>query len=299
MSTPVCYFNGRWIAADEIAISPDDLGFLLGATVTERLRTFAGQPFRVAEHVARLRHSLEVVGWRAERLAAEVEGAIGQFVARNAALIAPGDDWAIVAFVTPGVTYDAAQPTVCVHGFPLRFAGWAHQFAAGVAGVVVDVRQVPGNCWPAELKCRSRMHYYLADQEAARKQPGARAILLDQHGYVCEASTANVVAYFADRGLVTPKLDGVLPGISQQVLFELADGLGMTHGEADLTPEELAAADEAFLTSTSICMLPLVQLDGRPIGTGAAGPVFQNLLQAWSKLVGLDIGGQAVERSTG
>ncbi|MCA9235446.1 MAG: aminotransferase class IV, partial [Planctomycetales bacterium] len=142
-------------------------------------------------------------------------------------------------------------------------------------------------------KCRSRMHYYLADCEAARRQPGARALLLDQRGFIGEASTANVVAYDADRGLVTPKLDGVLPGISQQVLFELADQLEIPRREADLAPAELAVADEAFLTSTSICMQPLTTLDGRPLGSGQPGPIYQQLLAAWSTLVGVDIAAQA------
>ena len=293
MPTPACYLNGQWLAADQLAIPLDDLGFVLGVTVVERLRTFGGQPFRVGEHVARLRRSLEIVGWEPARLASEVEQRIHEFVDRNAALIAPGDDWSIVAFVTPGATYHAAQPTVCVHGFPLPFAGWARHFADGVAGAIVDVRQTPANCWPPELKCRSRMHYYLADCEAARRQPGARAVLLDQRGFIGEASTANVVVYDASRGLVTPKLDGVLPGISQQVLFELADQLEIPRREADLAPDELAAADEAFLTSTSICMQPLTTLDGRPLGSGQPGPIYQQLLAAWSTLVGVDIAAQA------
>lgn len=293
MSSPQCYLNGRWLSARELSIPLDDLGFQLGVTIVERLRTFGGEPFRVAEHVRRLRRSLEIVGWEPERIADEVESLIHEFTSRNARLIAPGDDWAIVAFVTPGNSYDARRPVVCVHGFPLPFASWVEQFATGVAGVIVDVRQTPTNCWPAELKCRSRMHYYLADREAARRQPEARAVLLDQQGFVSEATTANVVAWYADRGLVTPRLDGVLPGISQQVLFELADELGIARSEADLTPDEFAAADEAYFTSTSICMLPLVSLAGRPLGAGCPGPTFAKLLAAWSQRVGVDIAEQA------
>ena len=150
-------------------------------------------------------------------------------------------------FVTPGKSATAAEPTVCVHGFPLPFHDWAEQFETGVEAVIVKTRQIPGNCWPAELKCRSRMHYYLADQEAETRQPGARAILLDQDGFVGEGSTANVVAYFADRGLVTPLRSKVLPGVSQEVLYELAASLGVDHCEADLLPAELAKADRTFL----------------------------------------------------
>ncbi len=287
------YLNGAWLEARDLAVPIDDLGFLLGATVVERLRTFNARPFRIEEHLARLKHSLEVMGWDAESLTTEVGAAIAALVDLNAEHIAPGDDWSIAAFVTPGATADAERPTVCVHGGPIAFAAWAHKFDSGVEVCITDVRQVPGSCWPPELKCRSRMHYYLADQEAARRCPGARAILLDQRGYVGEASTANVVAYYADRGLVTPRLEGVLPGISQQFLFEIADELGLQRGEADILPEELAAANEVMLTSTSICIQPVVKQDGQPIASGEPGPIYRRLLAAWSETVGVDIAAQA------
>jgi branched-subunit amino acid aminotransferase/4-amino-4-deoxychorismate lyase len=293
MNIGQAYLNGAWVEARDLAIPVGDLGFLLGATVVERLRTFNARPFRVEQHLARLRHSLEIVGWNAEALTAEVREAIAAFVDVNAEHIAPGDDWSITSFVTPGETADAARPTVCVHGGPIPFSAWAHKFEEGVDVCITDVRQVPQNCWPSELKCRSRMHYYLADQEAARQCPGARALLLDQQGYIGEASTANVVAYYPDRGLITPRLGGVLPGISQQFLFELADELGIPHGEADVTPAELAAASEVMLTSTSICIQPVVKLDAKPIASGRPGPIYRNLLAAWSEKVGVGIAAQA------
>ena len=293
MNLGQAYLNGAWVDPRELAIPVGDLGFALGATVVERLRTFNARPFRVDEHLRRLRRSLEIVGWDAERLTAEVRDAVAAFIDINAEHFAPGDDWHIAAFITPGGSADAARPTVCVHGGPIPFASWAHKFDDGVDVCITEVRQTPANCWPPELKCRSRMHYYLADQEAARKCPGARAILLDQRGFVGEASTANVVAYFADRGLVTPRLEAVLPGISQQFLFEIADEFGIPRSEADLLPEELAAADEVMLTSTSICIQPVVRVDGRPIGEGRPGPVYRRLLDAWSAKVGVDIAGQA------
>jgi branched-subunit amino acid aminotransferase/4-amino-4-deoxychorismate lyase len=293
MSIGQAYLNGAWVPARDLALPVSDLGFVLGATVVERLRTFNARPFRVDEHLARFKHSLDVVGWDAEALVAEVRAAIQAFVDVNAEHIAPGDDWSITAFVTPGETADAARPTVSVHGGPIPFAAWAHKFETGVEVCITDVRQVPANCWPPELKCRSRMHYYRADQEAARRFPGARALLLDQQSFIGEASTANVVAYYADRGLVTPRLGGVLPGISQQFLFELADQLGILRREADILPDELAAATEVMLTSTSVCIQPVVKLDGKPIGDGQPGPMYRNLLDAWSQKVGVDIRAQA------
>ncbi len=292
MNQGQAYLNGQWIDASALSIPLDDLGFTLGVTIVERLRTFNGQPFRVDAHVRRLRRSLEIVGWNAA-IGDEVHEAIESFANRNALLIAPGDDWAIVAFVTPGRAADAARPTICVHGFPLPFANWARQFTEGARVALVDVRQVPANCWPPELKCRSRMHYYLADREATRRFPGSRALLLDQRGFIGEASTANVAFYFQDRGLVVPRLDGVLPGISQKVLFELADELGIPRREADVTPKQALAADEACLTSTSVCIVPVVRIDGQSVDDGAPGPVFRRLLAAWSNRVGIDVADQA------
>ena len=89
------------------------------------------------------------------------------------------------------------------------------------------VRQVPGDCWPSELKCRSRMHYYLADREAAAIEPGPRALLLDHEGFVAEASTANALAYRAGEGLLSPPLGKVLRGISMGVVVELTERLGI------------------------------------------------------------------------
>jgi len=293
MADTTAYLNGRWIPSSALCLPIDDLGFLLGATVVERMRTFSGKTFRLDDHLQRLQRSLEIVGWDAEAIGQQVALACDGFFHRNPSLVDADDDCGIVAFITPGATHDARQPTVCVHGHPLPFRDWAKDYETGVEATVVEVRQVPPECWPTELKCRSRMHYYLADQEAHSRAPGAKAILLDADGNVGEGSTANVVAYFANQGLVTPRRDKVLPGVSQQVLFELADSLGLPHREEDLSPEQLGTADEAFLTSTSSCLLPLVRFHGRPLAEGTPGPVFKKLLAAWSKLVGVEISKQA------
>ncbi len=166
------YHNGDWIPNAELRVGVDDLGFLLGATVTERLRTFRGEVFRLDEHMRRLRRSLEIIGLDADVITNQVAAAVPEFLSRNGERIAVEDDWSIVAFVTPGVA-GAGGPTVCVHGYPLPFELWAEQFESGVSVVVSDVRQIPPNSLPPELKCRSRMHFYLADRRAAQQQPGA------------------------------------------------------------------------------------------------------------------------------
>jgi branched-subunit amino acid aminotransferase/4-amino-4-deoxychorismate lyase len=288
--TRLAYFNGEWRPDAGLAVPVEDPGFALGVTVTERLRTFGGRVWRQAEHARRLRRSAEVVGI-ASSVVDELDAAVTEFVTRHEALREPDDDWAIVAFATPGL---GGEPTRCVHGFPLTFASWAHQFTQGVNVWLASARQTPDNCWPAELKCRSRMHYYLADLEARRREPGARAILLDQDGYVGEASTANVAVCIGAEGIVAPRREKVLPGVSVAVLKELAESHGVPYTERDLTWDEFRSADEAWLASTSICLLPIVRCNGKPVGAGRPGPVYTRMLAAWSALVGLDVAAQAV-----
>lgn len=292
MTTLTVYSNGQWIPADRLAVAVTDVGFLLGATITERLRTFRGAVFRLEEHLRRMRRSLEIIGLDGAAITEELAAAVPEFVARNRGHIAADDDWTIIAFATPGVS-GSGRPTVCVHGWPLAFGEWADLYDRGVQTVISDVRQVPDNCWPSELKCRSRMHYYLAERRAAARLPRARAILLDQEGFVAESTTANVLVYRQGEGLSSPPDDHILVGISLGVVHELAGRLGIPFMRRRISVADLAAADEVMLTSTSVCVLPVVECDGRPIGDGKPGQAFQRLLTAWCEMVGVDIAAQA------
>ena len=126
-------------------------------------------------------------------------------------------------FATPGpyaamTGGSSPNPTVGVHTFPLRFDLWAGKYASGESLATTDVEQVSARCWPPELKCRSRMHYYLADREARARYPDSRALTLDDDGFVTETTSANLVIYKEKRGLVTPPAEKILPGISLAVL---------------------------------------------------------------------------------
>jgi branched-chain amino acid aminotransferase len=292
METLWAYFNGEWIPSTELRIAVDDVGFLLGATVTERLRTFHGEVFRLNDHMRRLHRSLEIVGLEADGITNQIAEAVPEFVRRNGRQIADDDDWSIVVCITPGIA-GTGRPTVCVHGYPLQFDVWAEQYENGVAVAVSDIRQIPSSSLSPELKCRSRMHFYLADRQAAARQPSARAILLDEDGYVAEASTANVLVYREDEGLISPPPEHILFGVSVHVVQELAAQLGVPFITRPLTVEELRSGNEAMLASTSVCLLPIVQCDSQSIGHGRPGPVYRRLLAAWGDMVGLDLAAQA------
>lgn len=298
MSEPIAYLNGRLVPLSSVSVPIQDAGFLLGATVAEQMRTFAGRLFRLDQHLARLRRSLEIVGVDPGVSIDELVRAIEELTALNHAASAPGDDLNVVVFITPGIlaasgSSSPAGPMVSITTRPLPFRNWADKYLAGERVVISSIQQVPKDCWPPELKCRSRMHYYLADREAQSREPGSRAILLHHDGTVSEATTANIVAYFANEGIVSPPHHRILPGVSVAAVADVCRANAIPFVERDLTPGELARADEIMLTSTSPCVLPVVALDGKAIGKGVPGPIFDRVVTAWGRDVGVDICDQA------
>jgi branched-subunit amino acid aminotransferase/4-amino-4-deoxychorismate lyase len=287
MNKTWAYLNGEFVSAADVAVAPDDAGFLWGATVTERLRTFGGRLFRLDEHLERLARSMEIVGIDVGLDQAALGELATELVDRNFAQVIDGDDLGLVIFATPGRD-GSAEPTLCLHTTRLAHESWTKKYEQGDALTVTSVEQVPTRCWPPELKCRSRMHYYLADREAHRIDPGSHALLLDAEGHVVEASTANVVIFREGDGLISPPRSRVLPGISLAVLEELAAAQSISFHQRDLRPEDVAAADEVLLTSTSSCLLPVTRFNKASIGRGKPGPMFERLARAWSESVGID-----------
>lgn len=289
--------NGAFIPAAELQLPASDAGFVLGVTVAEQIRTFGGELFCLDAHLDRLARSLQIIDLTPSASRADLVDWAQQLVRANHRLLPSGSDLGLCIFVTPGdyptMVRISRGPVVGMHVYPLPFDQWAGKYQTGQRLTVTRTRQVPENCWPAELKCRSRMHYYLADQEARRADPESRALLLDQDGFVCEASTANVAIFVEGEGIVAPRQEKTLPGISVATLADLARELELPVRYRDLTVAEVAAAQEVMLCSTSICVLPVSHLDGQPIGDGQPGPVFGRLLSAWSERVGLDIAAQA------
>lgn len=294
---PIARINDRLVPMSQAAVSLFDLGLVQGAAVTEMVRTFAHRPFRLDAHLERLRRSVRAVGFPIDPALDDLRAKTLEVVELNARLIPPGHDLGIVLFVTAGLnlTYvgaagaeSARTPTLCIHTFPLPFELWAEKFDAGQHLVVPSVRHVPPDCIDPQIKMRSRMHWYLADRQARLVDPHASALLLDHEGRVTETSAANFFLV-ADGAVHTPGAGGTLGGLSQQVVSELCDRLGVPFVSRTVRPYDATNADEAFTSSTPYCLLPVTKFDGRPIGDGRPGPVFRRLIAAWNDLVGLDI----------
>jgi len=271
--------NGRVFDQDHAVVSVFDHGFLYGEGVYETLRTYHGQPFLFERHMRRLRHS-------AERLALAVPLTNDQIDRRFQDTIAAASltgDAYIRILVTRGVgelTYDPAAcptPSIVVIVKP-HVAPPAEAFTRGVRVSLVPVmRNHPSSVSP-QIKSNNLINNALAMQHAVR-QGAFEGVMRNYRGELAELTQSNLFVV-QDGVAMTPPLDaGLLPGITREFLFELGAEHGIPVKEAVLRDEDLLGADEAFLTSTTRELVPIVRVDDRTIGSGAPGRVTQALLQ--------------------
>lgn len=297
MTEPLVYQNGQFIPASQARLAIYDAGIVLGATVTDMTRTFRHRLFRPSDHIDRFFRSLKYV--RIDLgLSKSAVLAIGEkLIEHNTKLLDEGDELGLIHFATPGEykTYAGSAagpakttPTFVVHTFPLPWELWATKVQHGAHVVTPSIRHVPPQCVDPKIKCRSRMHYYLADKEAQLADPHAIALLLDLDGNVTETSGANFL--LVERGtIVSPTLRNTLPGVSRQTVIELAGELGIPFVERDVQVFNVINADEAFLATTPVCLMPVTKINGVIINDGQPGPIFRRLQAAWSENVGFNI----------
>lgn len=277
MSSSLAYFNGQFVPATQLSISVHDAGFVWGATVTDRARTFNGRLFRLDEHLRRFRASCELarvpLRHSNQQLAAISERLIGENRVDG--------EWSILWLATPGV--EVGSPTLIAYTQPIDQSRAARLWNDGVSLV----------CVPAEMgispriKHRNRLAWWIASDKAHQRDPDAQPLIFNPHcDYVLETPTSNVIAVF-DDWLVSPPQGAVLEGISLGVVKELCDKLDLGFVRRDIERDELTDASELFLSNTTDCVVGVSRLDGEPVPF--PGPVLNRLLDAWSELVGMNL----------
>jgi branched-chain amino acid aminotransferase len=300
MSTtePVVYLKGHLVPASQAHLNIYDLGIVLGATLTEMTRTFRHKPFRLEDHVGRLYRSLKYANIRPSLSAEQMLQETLKLVEHNSKLLPMEGDLGIVHFVTPGENLiyagSAASagplvPTVCIHSFPLPFAAWRHLLNDGAHVITPSIRHVPPQCLDPKTKNRSRLHWWLADQQAHATDPRAISLLLDLDGNITECAGSNFVIV-KNNTIFSPTTRNILWGVSLQTVRELAEELGYRWVEKDLQEYDVINAEEAWLTTTPYCIAPAVKINNKSIGDGKIGPHFRRMIDAWSARVGVDIG---------
>lgn len=300
MNEPIAYLKGEFIPQSEAKLPVYDAGIVLGATVTEMIRTFGGLPFKLEEHIARLYRSMRYARFDTGMTPGDMLAAALKVTEHNSATLPKGKELGIVLFVTAGEFSiyagsaghgEKMTPTVCIHTFPLPLHLWAAGLEAGIHAVTPSNRHVPPQCIDPKMKNRSRLHYWLAEQEAKMVDPNAATLLLDLDGNVAEFSGGNILIV-KDGAIVSPTTRNILPGISRQSVIELANELEIPFLEKDFQVHDVCNAEEAFEATTPFCLMPVTRINNIPIADGRPGPVCRKLLEAWSAKVGLDIAKQ-------
>ena len=297
MTEPIAYLKGEFIPASEAMVPVYDAGIVLGATVTEMIRTFNYKPFKLKEHIDRLYRSMKYVRFDTGLSRKEMTDITMKVTDHNVSLLPESKELGIIQFVTAGTfaVYagsagrdEKMTPTVCVHTFPLPLHLWAKGYETGIHAVTPSNRHVPPQCIDPKMKYRSRLHYWLAEKEAQLVDPHAATLLLDLDGNVTEFSGGNILIV-KDGVILSPTTRNILPGISRQTVIELAGELGIPFIERDLQVYDVCNADEAFEATTPFCLMPVTRINNILIGDGKPGPVCSKLLKVWGEKVGVDI----------
>jgi len=285
----VAYVNGRIVAERDAMISVFDHGFLYGEGVYEVIRTYGGELFLVDRHFRRLRASASMITLDVGMSDGALEGIVRETVAAYRAGVGGavgGREVLARILVTRGIgemSYDPSKSphpslVVIVKGLvPLQASAYERGVAVSLVSVV---RNHPASVDP-RIKSNNLLNNVLAMQEALRRGPFFEAIMRNARGELAECSQSNL--FLVKDGTVrTPALGaGLLAGITREFVEEVAVEAGIPVVDGALHDEDLFGADEAFLTSTSKEIVPIVRVDDRVIGSGAPGAVTGRLLDAY------------------
>ena len=267
------WVNGKLLPVGQAALDPRDRGFTLGDGLFETMRARGGAVLRIERHLSRLWAGAAVLGLSPLPKDEELADAIARTLAANELAEA-----AVRLTVSRGVPERRGllpepepRPSVVVHAEP--FAGYPDElYARGVRAVISGIPRNERSPL-SRIKSLNYLGNVLARREAEAR--GADdALLLNTAGDLACASAANLFLLL-DGTLVTPSVtSGTLPGTVRELLTsELAPRVGLEVVERTVRPQELRAAEEAFLTNALMGIVPLIEVDAVPIGTGEPGPV--------------------------
>jgi branched-chain amino acid aminotransferase len=275
--------GGTFVRDNEAVVSVHDRGFRYGDGVFDTLRVYDGHPFLLERHVARLLEGARVLGITPLPDSSALARLTRDLIDRNGLLHA-----LVRTTLTRGVSpgwepAESADPTVVV--VEHSFAGYPERLYTSGASIVVltENRLRPAALAPT-VKSLSLTAHVQAKREAA-EQGADEAILCTESGFVAEGTVSNIFCVEDGRLRTPPLSDGILQGITRDVVLDLARRDGVLTEESSLTPESLREADEVFLTSTGMEVLPVTRVDGRPVGSGHPGAITLSLRKRYQKLI--------------
>lgn len=276
MNDPICYLNGEFLPLDQAKISVLDRGFIFGDAIYEVIPVYHRKPLRLAAHIVRLQRSLAEIRIASPYSDGEWAGLIIDLIARN-----ESDDQAIYLQISRGVAkrefglLQGVEPTVFILSSPF-VAPPKQQIDHGVAAV-----SLPDFRW---LRCDIKSTSLLGAnmlRQFANDADGTECVLF-RDGMLTEGSSSNIFVVKNGTLLAPPKSRLILPGITYDLILELAHANAVPIEVREITESEVKSADELMLSASLRELLAITQLDGKPVGSGAPGPLFRRLYELFS-----------------
>ena len=292
----IVYVNGRLVSKEEASVSVYDHGFLYGDGIFEGIRCYNGRVFKLAEHVDRLFESAKTLRLEIPLSRAEVTAAIVETVRRSGLR-----DAYIRPVVSRGAGDLGIDPRKCpkvnvviivdsIQLYP------EEAYRKGLRLITTSTRQRPVDVLNPRVKTCNYLNNIMARLET--NLAGAdEGLMLTADGYVAECTADNVFAVRKGRVVTPPAYLGILQGVTRQTVLDLCGTLGVPAAEQVITLHDIYTADECFLTGTGAELGPVVEVDGRAIGTGKPGPITLKILAAFRDLAARE--GTPVYETTG
>ena len=293
------YMNGEFVQESEAKISIFDSALMFGDMVFEMTRSFNKKQFKLREHLERLYIGIKILQIPLKMTIDEMEKAVYETIEKNESAFSDEDEHRIMIDVSRGLLgiyqgIDEAHkgPNVIIADFPLKWTvvGMGKLFDTGINAVITSQRAIPANLMDPKIKNRSRLFYLMANIEASNfVGENNWALLLDPDGFIAEGTGDNFFIV-KDGTVFTPEGRNILRGVSRAyIIEELCPQLKLPMIEKNIEPYDVYTADEAFMTGTPFCMLPVTSLNSISIGKGKVGPIFSRLINQWSQNTDVDI----------
>ncbi|MBL0386848.1 branched-chain-amino-acid transaminase [Tumebacillus sp. ITR2] len=280
MSETMVYLDGAFVPKSEAVVSVFDHGFLYGDGIFEGIRCYGGNVFCLHEHIVRLYESAKSILLDMPLSMEEMGHAVLETLRVNQM-----SDAYIRLIVSRGVGNLGLDPRSCLKSTVIIITEQLSLFPAefyeqGLAIVTVPTRRNIPDALNPKIKSLNYLNNILVKMEAARAGV-QEALMLNQDGYVCEGSGDNIFLVKNGKIITPPTYLGALEGITRNIVIELCEEMGIPCEEKPFTRHDVYVADEVFLTGTAAEMIPVIDCDGRVIGTGQPGEMTRRLTEAF------------------
>ena len=282
ISNRIVYLNGEYVHENDAKISIYDSALMFGDMVFEMTRSFNKKHFKLKEHLKRLLYGVKIYRIPLQLNINELEKICLETAEKNEAYFSKTDEHRLMINVSRGplgiysqVFDNKLQPTVIVADFPLKWtvSNMGKLYEEGINAVIVNQKAIPSYLLDPKIKNRSRVFYQMANIEASLfKGKNNWALMTDTDGFIAEGSGDNFFIV-KDEVVITPEGRNCLVGISRNYIFEICDQLGIPCVEKNIEPYDVYTADEAFMTGTPFCLLPVFRLNNLIIGEGKFGEI--------------------------